>query len=172
MAAFFLWIYWATVCEEVTINADVLIGGGATLETLTRVRAHATVGVDAYVGRVCEVGSHAVVPDNVHVGSLSYIPSNSKFVADLGFSDGYRRILVSIEGRAFIAAGCRLLTLPAAFRHWTMRNSETDRRAALAAVYFADSIATIHGLKVDDDPGVGDDDDEAEDQPQPCDSEE
>jgi len=68
------------------------------------------------------------------------------FVADLGITDGYRKTLCSVEGSAWIAAGCRWFALKDALRHW--RHHREDRRDSYACMKYARDLAKIHDLTV------------------------
>lgn len=98
-----------------------------------RIAASARIGVGARIGEGASIGEGA------------RIGMNATFIADLGSFEGYRKVICSLEGIAYIGAGCRWFTLAEAKKHWNAR--KPDRAITHAMLSVATVISKQHKLR-------------------------
>jgi len=112
---------------------DFKIKGGFKLyRNGARVSIYARIGSDAEIGNYAKIGSGAE------------IGSDAKFLFDLGYAEGYRKVLCSVKGTAYIGAGCRWFTLAEARAHWSVM---PNRTVTMLLVELAERLAVHYKVK-------------------------
>jgi len=96
------------------------------------------LGVNCLLDTGCRLGDSCRLGDECVLGKGAADP------IDLGFTDGYRKVIAQVQGVAYIGAGCRWFTLEEAQEHWQHRGDRALTRCALEA---AKAIATAKGWK-------------------------
>jgi hypothetical protein len=66
--------------------------------------------------------------------------SNAADPVDIGYADGYRKVLAWVDGVPYIGAGCRWFTLVEAHAHWDGRANRAMTSALLKA---ADALVAL-----------------------------
>lgn len=98
------------------------------------------IGEGSAIGARSEIGEGSKVGPDVVIGAGAADP------IDLGYYEGYRKVIAQVNGVAYIGAGCQWLTLAAARRHWTGRK---DRPITIAMLDFAEAIAKQRGWRIE-----------------------
>lgn len=88
-------------------------------------------------GNYCKLGYGCTLGDRCILGD------KAKNSVDIGHADGYRKCIASVNGVAYIGAGCRWFTLAEAREHW--QNHEQDRALTLCLLESAAAIAKHNG---------------------------
>ena len=78
--------------------------------------------------------------------------NNAVPIANIGTCDGYAKSLCSVNGVAYIGAGCRWFTLDEAIAHWS--NHQSDRSMTLCLMESAKALAKLKGLRTGHDPVI------------------
>jgi hypothetical protein len=92
------------------------------------------------LGDRVRLGDGVTLGDGVRLGDGVNVPKGQHAV-DLGVSDGYRKVLVMVDGDPWISAGCRWFTLADAIDHWSYHKK--DRRATKAQMVYAQALVDI-----------------------------
>ena len=96
------------------------------------------------LGNSCRLGDECVLDTGCRLGDGCVLDKGAADPIDLGFTDGYRKVIAQVQGVAYIGAGCRWFTLEEAQEHWQHRGDRALTRCALEA---AKAIATAKGWK-------------------------
>lgn len=104
------------------LGAEVLIKGQAVLPY------NARVGDDSIIGYKVDLSTQSV-----NFGAGAIVPDNATAAWDLGYADGYRKVLSNVKGVATITAGCRHFPLDSAECHWSTKDGRRDTMALMAA---------------------------------------
>ena len=121
------------------IGQDAFIEQGAVIERGAVIRRNASIGQGAVIGPYASIEQCAVIGHDARVGP------NARWVACVGYADGYYKDLCAVGDVAYIGAGCRWFTLGEALRHW--ENHPEDRRATMALMEGAKALAALNNLK-------------------------
>ena len=141
-----------TLANGATIGQDARIERGAVIERGARIGRRASIGPGAVIGRGAVIGQgavigpYAVIGEDAVIGHNARVGPNARWIACVGFADGYYKDLCAVGDVAYIGAGCRRwFTLGEALRHWG--DHEGDRRATMALMEGAKALATLNNLK-------------------------
>ena len=129
----------AVIEQYARIEQDAVIGQGAVIER------HASIGQSAAIERGAVIGQYAVIEQDARIGPGARVGPNARWIACVGFADGYYKDLCAVGDVAYIGAGCRWFTLGEALRHWG--DHEEDRRATMALMEGAKALAKLNNLK-------------------------
>ena len=147
----------ATLGQGAVIGPDVVIGPGARIGPGAVIRQGAVIGPGAVIGRGAVIGPYAHIGSDAVIGSgtiierdavigpYAVIGPNARWIACVGFADGYYKDLCAVGDVAYVSASCRWFTLGEALRHWG--DHEEDRRATMALMEGAKALATLNNLK-------------------------
>ena len=102
------------------------------------------IGNFTEIGDFTEIGNFTTIGNGTNLGTCSKVLDNSTECIDLGFYDGYRKVLCLVQGQARIASGCRDFSISEALEHWG--NHEKDRKMTFACIKFAKELAEIRGF--------------------------
>jgi len=115
-----------------------VLGNWCVLDTGCR------LGDSCRLGDGCVLGNWCVLDTGCRLGDECVLGKGAADPIDLGFTDGYRKVIAQVQGVAYIGAGCRWFTLEEAQEHWQHRGDRALTRCALEA---AKAIATAKGWK-------------------------
>ena len=101
-----------------------------------------TLANGAVIEQDARIGQGAVI------GQCARVGPNARWIACVGFADGYYKDLCAVGDVAYIGAGCRWFTLGEALRHWG--DHEEDRQDTLDLMQAAVAIAKRLGLKLEE----------------------
>ena len=93
----------------------------------------------------CKKGYRVKVGINCTAGDDFTAGDNATGLFNLGHADGYTKSLSSVNGVAYIGAGCRWFTLDEALAHWG--DHHEDRDMTLCLLETAKAIANLKNLK-------------------------
>ena len=139
------------VWPEPDTHGNRTLANGAIIEQDARIGRRATIGQgaiigqDATIGQGATIGQYAVIEHDATIGQGARIERHARWIACVGFADGYYKDLCAVGDVAYIGAGCRWFTLGEALRHW--ENHPEDRRATMALMEGAKALATLNNLK-------------------------
>ena len=125
-----------TLANGASIGRRASIGPGAVIGQYARIEQ------DAVIERHATIGRYAVIGQGARVGP------NARWIACVGFADGYYKDLCAVGDVAYIGAGCRWFTLGEALRHWG--NHKENRQDTLDLMQAAVAIAKRRGLKLEE----------------------
>ena len=134
-----------------TLANGAVIGQDAVIEQYARIEQDAVIGQDAVIEQDARIGQYAVIEQDARIGQGAVIGQgarvgpNARWIACVGFADGYYKDLCAVGDVAYIGAGCRWFTLGEALRHWG--DHEEDRRATMALMEGAKALAKLNNLK-------------------------
>lgn len=148
--------------EPITITPDFVWptpddNGNRTLANGASIGTGAVIGPDVVIGPGVVIGPYTVIGPGVVIGQYARIEQdariergarvgpNARWIACVGFADGYYKNLCAVGDVAYIGAGCRWFTLGEALRHWG--DHEEDRSATMALMEGAKALATLNNLK-------------------------
>ena len=131
----------ATIGTRARIGTWTSIGDRASIGTGASIGDRASIGVEARIGDWAKIGTGVSTGTGVRIGDEARIFAWATFVADLGYADGYRKCLVTVNDVYYIDAGCRHLTMLDALAHWS--NHAYDRRATMAQLAYAQALIDI-----------------------------
>ena len=97
------------------------------------------------VGCRVRIAASASIGEGASIGAWASIGIKATFIADLGSYEGYRKVVCSLEGVAYIGAGCRWFTLAEAKKHWHAK--KVGRQITHAMLSVATVIAEQHKLR-------------------------
>ena len=129
----------ATIGQGAVIEQDAVIGQGAVIEQ------YAVIGQYARIEQDARIEQYAVIEQDARIGQGARVGPNARWIACVGFVDGYYKDLCAVGDVAYIGAGCRWFTLGEALRHWG--GHEEDRRATMALMEGAKALAKLNNLK-------------------------
>ena len=141
------------VGKGVWIGERARIYPGARIDSGTRVGEWARIGPDTWIGEGAQIGSHssigpgteidegAYIGAKSRIGDSAHIYHNAVFVHDLGFTDGWRKCLVTVDGVYYIDAGCRHFTMAEALAHWG--DHEENRRITMIQLAYAQGLIDL-----------------------------
>ena len=135
----------AVIEQGAVIKPDVVIEQYARIEQGAVIGRGAVIGPYAHIGSDAVIGSGTIIERDARIGPYAVIGPNARWIACVGYADGYYKDLCEVDGVAYIGAGCRWFTLGAALRHWG--DHEEDRRATMALMEGAKALATLNNLK-------------------------
>ena len=104
-----------------------------------------TLANGAVIGQGAVIRLYAVIRPYAVIGHNARVGPNARWIACVGFADGYYKDLCAVGDVAYIGAGCRWFTLGEALRHWG--DHEEDRSATMALMEGAKALATLNNLK-------------------------
>ena len=137
-----------------TLANGAVIGQGAVIEQYARIERGAVIEQYARIGRRASIERHArieqyaVIGQDARIGQGARVGPNARWIACVGFADGYYKDLCAVGDVAYIGAGCRWFTLGEALRHWG--DHEEDRQDTLDLMQAAVAIAKRLGLKLEE----------------------
>lgn len=105
------------------------------------------LGEGVQLGKGVRLGEGVQLGDGVQLGEGAYVPKKATSCFDLGFVNGYRRVISNVDGVAIITAGCREFNLKQAIKHWSTHSE--DRRLTMFQMQMATSIAKMYGWRMD-----------------------
>lgn len=120
------------------LEKDVCIASASRIGDFCKVGSHVRIGEEVKIGDNARIKTNAQIPDGTSIGSDAIIPP-CEDVIDLGFVDGYRRLLYMANGVAYISAGCRNFPLETAIHWWKNRPDRDDTNCQmLMAMHLAE----------------------------------
>ena len=123
---------WIAEGSRIQLGVNCLLDTGSRLGDWCR------------LGDSCRLGDECVLGNSCRLGDECVLGKGAADPIDLGFTDGYRKVIAQVQGVAYIGAGCRWFTLEEAQEHWQHRGDRALTRCALEA---AKAIATAKGWK-------------------------
>ena len=120
------------------------LGDECVLGNWCRLGDSCRLGDECRLGDGCRLGDSCRLGDECCFGDGCVLGKGAADPIDLGFTDGYRKVIAQVQGVAYIGAGCRWFTLEEAQEHWQHRGDRALTRCALEA---AKAIATAKGWK-------------------------
>ena len=131
-----------TLANGATIGSDAVIGQCALIEQDAVIGQCALIEQDAVIGVGASIGQGATI------GQGARIERHARWIACVGFADGYYKDLCVVGDVAYIGAGCHWFTLSEALRHWG--NHPEERQDTLDLMQAAVAIAKRRGLKLEE----------------------
>ena len=131
--------YETQIADTVTIGNTVEIGDAVEIGYATDVSSYVKIADRVDIGYKVKIDEYARVGYEVTIGH------GATYITTLGFADYYYKGLSSLNGTAYIGAGCRWFTLAEAIKHWS--NHEEDRSMTMCLMESAKAIADMKGLK-------------------------
>ena len=125
-------------------GSRIQLGVNCLLDTGSRLGDWCRLGDSCRLGDWCRLGDECVLGNSCRLGDSCVLDKGAADPIDLGFTDGYRKVIAQVQGVAYIGAGCRWFTLEEAQEHWQHRGDRALTRCALEA---AKAIATAKGWK-------------------------
>ena len=133
------------IWPESNAHGNRVLANGAVIKPDVAIRQGAVIGPGAVIGRGAVIGPDASIEQDATIGQGARIERHARWIACVGFADGYYKDLCAVGDVAYIGAGCRWFTLGEALRHWG--NHPEDRRATMALMEGAKALATLNNLK-------------------------
>ena len=130
---------YAVIEQGAVIRRNASIGQGAVIGPYASIEQCAVIGRDAVIEQGAVIGQWARIGRGARVGP------NARWIACVGFADGYYKDLCAVGDVAYIGAGCRWFTLGEALRHW--ENHPEERQDTLDLMKSAVAMAERRGLK-------------------------
>jgi hypothetical protein len=128
----------------VKLGNDVILGNNVRLGNYVRLGNHVQLGNDVQLGNYVKLGNHVQLGNDVKLGNYVKLGDNVTDAIDLGYCEGYRKVLACVNGVAYIGAGCRWFTLKDAVEYWANRD---DRPMTKLLVKYAQSLAELKHWK-------------------------
>ena len=129
------------------IGDDTTIGDYTKIGNGTKIGNYTKIGNDTNLGNDTTIGDDTIIGNYTNLGANSKVLDNSKECIDLGFYDGFRKVLCLVDVQARIASGCRDFSISEALEHWG--NHKDDRKMTFFCIETAQKIALSKGWKVD-----------------------
>ena len=123
------------------IDERVYIGEGVRIASSTTIGERAQIGSHSSIGPGTEIDEGAYIGAKSRIGDSAHIYHNAVFVHDLGFTDGWRKCLVTVDGVYYIDAGCRHFTMAEALAHWG--DHEENRRITMIQLAYAQGLIDL-----------------------------
>ena len=147
---------WIAEGSRIQLGVNCLLDTGSRLGDWCRLGDSCRLGDECVLGNWCRLGDgcrlgdwcrlgdECVLGNSCRLGDSCVLGKGAADPIDLGFTDGYRKVIAQVQGVAYIGAGCRWFTLEEAQEHWQHRGDRALTRCALEA---AKAIATAKGWK-------------------------
>ena len=135
---------WIAEGSRIQLGVNCLLDTGCRLGNWCRLGDWCRLGNWCRLGDECRLGNSCRLGNWCRLGDECVLDKGAADPIDLGFTDGYRKVIAQVQGVAYIGAGCRWFTLEEAQEHWQHRGDRALTRCALEA---AKAIATAKGWK-------------------------
>lgn len=130
------------------IGQDCHIGNYCSIGDGCRIGDGCSIGEGCSIGDRCSIGEGCSIDNNTNLGAISRIGAGAKNPVDVGYADGWRKVVAQVDGVAYIGAGCKWFHLAAALKHW--QSHEEDRRLTICLMKSAVAIAEMRGWAMGD----------------------